>query len=124
MSASIRYTNAIGAVTSFDAASPSAAIERLGQIRGYNATPIERAAVSAFRGGVRRMPIEANVPQQKLGGASVGFQSHAGRLTRSSRVADVKIVDGKLVKVMEDGYASESGSFFPTGTHESAVESE
>lgn len=124
MSAKVKYTNASGAVTSFDAASPSAAIERLSSIRGYNATPMERAAISAFGSGVvRRQQIVPESLQQRTRGASVGFQSQSGRLTRSSRVADVKIVDGKIVKVMEDGYQSENGAFFPTGTHESEVES-
>ena len=124
MSANVKYTNASGAVTSFDASSPSAAIERLASIRGYNATPMERAAISAFGSGVvRRQQIVPEGPQQRTRGASVGFQSQSGRLTRSSRIADVKIVDGKIVKVVEDGYQSENGAFFPTGTHESEVES-
>ena len=124
MSARVTYTNANGAVTSFDATSPSFAIDRLASIRGYNATPMERAAISAFGSGVvRRQQVMPESPRQKTRGESVGFQSQSGRLTRSSRVADVKIVDGKLVKVMEDGYQSEHGAFFPTGTHEAEVES-
>lgn len=124
MSANIRYVNAMGQETVFGASSPSEAIARLSSIKGYNATPMETAAIRAF-GGVKDVgEIGGGNPQQKLRGASLGVQSAAGRLTRRSTLADIKIVDGKIVKVMQDGYQSEHGAFFPTGTHEASIENE